>query len=153
MSIDIEVPVSSLKKMDDWKRLILVTAGQKAVEAAVARTPARGQGPYATGYMRDHIRGQMTGYDEFTIFCSAPYGMYVEFGTGPKGKASGHVKDFQDDPQLNMKYHTGEVLVTRSGGQLLDEPYVRHTQGMYAAPFMRPALLEGAKWIAKLMNP
>lgn len=152
MELKVRFTPQAQADLEDKFKFILEAAGQKAVEAAVERAPARGEGPYATGMMRERIRGQVTGDDEFTLFCPVGYGVFVEFGTGPKGQASGAVPEFPDDPQPAMHYHSGEVLVTRANGVLLDKPYVRHTQGMYAAPFMRPALLEGVKWIKKLIE-
>ena len=152
MELKVEFTPEAQAALQEKFKFVLEAAGQKAVEAAVERAPARGEGPYATGLMRERIRGQMTGDNEFTLFCPAGHGIFVEFGTGPKGQVSGAWPDFPDDPQPSMHYHNGEVLVTRAGGHMLDQPYIRHTQGMYASPFMRPALLEGVKWIKKLLE-
>lgn len=152
MELKVEFTPSARTQLDERFKFILEAAGQKAVEAAIERAPARGEGPYATGLMRERIRGQRTGDTEFTIFCPVGHGIFVEFGTGPKGKMSGAWAEFPNDPQPLMSYHDGEVMVTRAHGRLLEQPYVRHTQGMYAAPFMRPALLEGLKWLTKLLD-
>ena len=127
-------------------------AAIKALEAAIERAPAAGQTPYSTGQMRQSLRVQKTDDLEYTLFCPMSYGIYVEFGTGPRGKATGAVAEFENDPYSEISYHTGEVLVTRSRGRILDEPYIRHTQGMEAQPFLRPALLEGVKWLKKLLE-
>ena len=130
----------------------LQVAAIKAFEAAVERAPAAGEGPYSTGQMRQSIRVQKTGDLEYTLFCPMPYGVFVEFGTVPRGKATGKVEGFENDPYDSISYHSGEVLVTRSRGNILSEPYVRHTQGMEAQPFMRPALMEGVEWLKKLLS-
>ena len=36
--------------------------------------------------------------------------------------------------------------------ELLDEPYIRRTQGMVAQPFLRPALLRGIEVIKELLD-
>ena len=150
VEVKFSVPVTSTQELEKKFQSILQVAAQKAYETAVERAPAAGQGPYSTGQMRQSIRLQKTGDYEYTIFCPMPYGVYNEFGTGPRGKATGAMPEFPDDPVIS--YHGGEVLVTRWRGRILDEPYIRHTQGMEAQPFMRPALLEGVKRLRELMN-
>lgn len=130
----------------------LEVAAIKAWEAAVERTPAANETPYATGQLRQSLRFQKTGELEYTIFCPASYGIYLEFGTGPKGSATGAMPEYPNDPYPEISYHEGEVYVTRWRGQLLDEPIIRHTQGMEAQPFLRPALLVGVDWIKKLLG-
>ena len=149
MNLDVKVNIDKFKKdLDD----ILEVAAVKAWETAVARTPAAGQTPYANGQLRQSLRFQKTGPLEYTIFCPVSYGAYVEFGTGPKGRATGKVEEFPNDPYPLIDYHNGEVLVTRWKGELLDPPVIRHTQGMEAQPFLRPALLEGVEWLKKLLS-
>lgn len=152
MNIEIKFDVEQSQKLDRKLQDILQVAAVKALEVAVERTPARGETPYASGQLRESLRVAKTGEFEYTIFCPMPYGMFVEFGTGPRGKATGAVPEFPDDPQVNVTYHTGEVLVTRHRGKLLDTPYIRHTQGMNANSFLRYALLEGVSWIKKLID-
>ena len=149
MNLDVKVNIDKFKKdLDD----ILEVAAVKAWETAVARTPAAGQTPYANGQLRQSLRVQKTGPLEYTIFCPVSYGAYVEFGTGPKGRATGKMEGFPNDPYPLIDYHNGEVLVTRWKGELLDPPVIRHTQGMEAQPFLRPALLEGVEWLKKLLS-
>lgn len=130
----------------------LEVAAIKAWEKAVELTPASGQSKYSQGQLRQSLRVQQTGELEYTIFCPVGYGLFVEFGTGPKGQATGGVEGFENDPHDSMHYHSGEVLVTRWGGQILDTPIVRHTQGMEAQPFLRPALLEGVRVFKDLLK-
>lgn len=152
MNLEISIPVSTI---DRWRQDLqdkLEIAAVRAWETAVERTPAAGETPYSTGQLRQSLRFQKTGDLEYTIFCPVPYGAFVEFGTGPRGRFTGAVPAFPGDPQPTLHYHSGEVLVTRSRGRLLDEPYIRHTEGMVAQPFLRPALLEGLKVFIDLVN-
>ena len=149
----IEISISSNETAEQLRkrlRNIMQVAAIKALETAVERTPAAGEGPYSTGQLRQSLRVQETGDLEFEIFVPMGYGMFLEFGTGPRGRASGSMPNFPNDPNIN--YHTGEVLVTRHKGQLLEEPYIRHTQGMEAQPFLRPALLRGVEVLKELLG-
>lgn len=148
MPIEIKVNAEKFAKNLDN---ILEVAAVKAWEAAVARTPAAGQTEYSTGQLRQSLRFQKTGDREYSILCPRGYGVFLEFGTGPKGHATGAFPEFPDDPYSGIQYHTGEVFVTRWRGQLLDPPRIRHTQGMEAQPFMRPALLIGVEYLRKLL--
>lgn len=136
------------KNLEDKLEVAAVRGWEKAVQL----TPAAGQSPYSTGRLRQSLRYQKTGDMEYTFFCPVPHGVYLEFGTGPRGKATGAMPEFENDPQPGLSYHTGEVLVTRARGQILDEPYIRHTQGMEAQPFMRPALMEAIKVFEELLK-
>lgn len=130
----------------------LQVAAVKAFEAAVERTPAAGETPYATGQLRQSLRVAKTGDFEYTIFCPREYGVFLEFGTGPRGQATGAVPEFENDPYNGIRYHTGEVIVTRRNHRLLDTPYIRRTQGMEAQPFIRPALLYGLQVFRNMMQ-
>ncbi len=125
-------------------------AAIKALEAAVERTPAAGETEYSTGQLRQSIRVQRVEDLEFELAVPMPYGIFLEFGTGPRGAATGRMPEFPNDPDIS--YHSGEVLVTRHRGELLDEPYIRRTQGMIAQPFLRPALLRGIEVIKELLD-
>lgn len=149
MSLEVKVNIENFSRDLEQK---LEVAAIKAWEAAVERTPAANETPYSTGQLRQSLRVQKTGDLEYTLYAPKAYGVYVEFGTGPKGRATGSMPDFPDDPYPTIDYHNGEVFVTRWRGQLLDEPFIRHTQGMEAQPFMRPALLEGVEWLRKLLS-
>lgn len=140
---------------DRWQKGLedkLQVAAIRGYEKAVELSPAAGESPYSTGYMRQSIRVQKTGDLEYTIFSPARHSIFMEFGTGPKGRATGAVAEFPQDPQPTMRYHNGEVLVTRSGGRILNEPYIRRTQGMEAQPFIRPALLEALRVFKELLK-
>lgn len=63
----------------------LQVAAVKALEAAVERTPAASETPYSTGQLRQSLRVAKTGDLEYTIFCLRDYGVFLEFGTGPRG--------------------------------------------------------------------
>lgn len=130
----------------------LEVAAIKAWEAAVERAPAAGETPYSTGQMRQSIRVQKTGEWEYSLLCPQSYGVFVEYGTGPRGKATGAIEEYPNDPYSSINYHEGEVLVTRHRGRILDQPYIRRTLGMEAQPFMRTAILEGKKWLDKLLT-
>lgn len=152
MKIEVTITPQQLQR---WKSSLedkLEVAAVKGWETAVERTPAAGETPYSTGQLRQSLRYQKTGDLEYTLFCPQSYGVFLEFGTGPKGKATGGMPEFPEDPQPNLPYHSGEVLVTRSRGRILDEPYIRHTQGMEAQPFMRPALLKAIEVLKKLLQ-
>lgn len=153
MQIKLDIKPEDIKEMDKLLAQKLEVAAVKAYEAAVERTPARGETPYSTGQLRQSLRVAKTGELEYTIFCPMAYGIFLEFGTGPRGAATGAVPEMGDaDPYGQITYHSGEVLVTRHNHQLLDEPYVRHTQGMEAQPFLRPALLHGYEVLKDLMK-
>lgn len=152
MEIKISLPLQALKQWNESLEQKLQVAAVKAWETAVERTPAAMEGPYSTGFLRQSIRVQKTGDKEYTLISPAGHSMFLEFGTGPKGRASGAVPEFENDPQPGISYHTGEVFVTRHAGRLLDQPYIRLTQGMYAQPFIRPALLEGMRVLKELLS-
>lgn len=152
--MELKIAISK-DQIERWKKSLqdkLEIAAVKGWEAAVERTPAAGETPYATGQLRQSLRFQKTGDYEYTIFCPSPYGVFLEFGTGPLGRATGAMPDFPNDPQPSLSYHNGEVLVTRHNGVLLDEPYIRHTQGMVAQPFLRPALLRAVEVLVDLLK-
>lgn len=129
---------------------VMEVAAIKALEAAVERTPAAGESKYSTGQLRQSIRVQNVAELEFELYVPMNYGYFLEFGTGPRGSATGRMPEFPDDP--NISYHSGEVLVTRRRGELLEEPYIRYTQGMAAQPFLRPALIRGVEVIKELLK-
>lgn len=131
-------------------RNIMEVAGIKAYEYAVERTPARGESRYSTGQLRESIRMEMVADNEVMLWSPARYTHFVEFGTGPRGQLTGRMPQFPNDPVIT--YHGGEVIVTRHRGQLLTTPYIRHTQGMEAQPFLRPALLRGVEVIKELLS-
>ena len=152
MELKIKIPQKSLEALKQDLENRLQVAAIKGWERAVELTPAAGETQHSTGQLRQSLRVQKTGDLEYTRFCPMDYGIFVEFGTGPRGRATGSVSEFENDPQPSISYHTGEVLVTRHNGQLLDEPYIRHTQGMQAQPFLRPALLYAIKTFIDLMK-
>lgn len=153
VSQPIEIKVLSTDTAEALRRKVknvMEVAAIKALEAAVERTPAAGESPYSTGQLRQSIRVQKVSDMEFELYVPMHYAYYLEFGTGPRGAASGKVPEFPNDPVIT--YHSGEVLVTRRNGSLLDEPYIRKTQGMKAQPFLRPALLRGVEVIKELLE-
>lgn len=153
MQIKLEIKPEDINAMDKLLAQKLEVAAVKAYEAAVERTPARGETPYSTGRLRESLRLAKTGELEYTIFCPMAYGIFLEFGTGPRGAATGAVPELGEaDPYRQISYHSGEVIVTRHNHRVLDEPYIRHTQGMEAQPFLRPALLHGYKVFKDLMK-
>lgn len=119
------------KSLQDKLEIATVKGWEKAVELA----PAAGETPHSTGQLRQSLRFQRVGDFEYEIVCPMNYGTFLEFGTGPRGQMTGGMPEFPNDPQPELQYHNGEVLVTRSNGMLLDEPYIRHTLGMIAQPF------------------
>ena len=149
----VEISVKPTETISQFKRKIknaMEVAAIKALEAAVERTPAAGETPYSTGQLRQSIRVQRVEDLEFELAVPMAYGIFLEFGTGPRGAATGRMPEFPNDPVIN--YHAGEVLVTRHKGQLLEEPYIRRTQGMEAQPFLRPALLRGIEVLKELLD-
>lgn len=152
MEIKVNLTAQDLQGLRSSLEQKLQVAAVKAFEAAVERTPAAGETPYATGQLRQSLRVAKTGDMEYTIFCPREYGVFLEFGTGPRGQATGAVPEFENDPYNSIQYHTGEVIVTRHNHRLLDTPYIRRTQGMEAQPFLRPALLYGLQVFRKLMQ-
>lgn len=152
MKIEISLNQQQLNQLKEDLENKLQVAAVKGWEKAVELTPAAGESKYSTGQLRQSIRVQKTGDLEYSYFAPQGYAAFVEFGTGPRGKATGAMPNFENDPQPKISYHNGEVFVTRKGGQLLDEPYIRHTLGMEAQPFMRPALIEAAKVLKELLK-
>ena len=153
LSSQVEISVSPTETASQLKKRlkdIMEVAAIKALEAAVERTPAAGETPYSTGQLRQSIRVRRVEDLEFELAVPMPYGIFLEFGTGPRGAATGRMPEFPNDPVIS--YHSGEVLVTRHRGELLDEPYIRRTQGMVAQPFLRPALLRGIEVIKELLD-
>lgn len=146
---NIEVNSEAMKKMLES---ILQVAAQRGWEEMVERLPARNETPYSTGRLRESIRYEKTGPTEYTFYAQMPYAVYVEFGTGPKGRATGAVPQFPDDPQDRIFYHTGEVIVVRYRGRLLESPVIRYTQGMEARPFIRPALIIAVEQLRNLLK-
>ena len=152
MELNINFSQSSLNKFKQDLADKLEVAAVKGWEAMVERAPAAGEGPYSTGQLRQSIRFQKTADNEYTFYVPMSYGVFVEFGTGPKGRATGAVPDFPNDPQPSMSYHDGQVLVTRYKGHIFEQPHIRKTQGMSAQPFVRPGLLEAVKVFENLMK-
>lgn len=130
-------------------RHIMEVAGIKAYEHAVERTPARGESKYSSGQLRESIRMEMVSDNEVMLWSPARHSMFLEYGTGPRGQATGAMPEYPEDAVIS--YHQGEVIVTRHRGRLLDVPYIRHTRGMEAQPFMRPALLRGFEVLKELL--
>lgn len=151
MKIDVKFDVKAFDKQLEQK---LQVAAVKAYEVAVERAPAAMEGPYSTGKMRQSIRFQKTGKLEYTIFCPMPYGIYNEFGTGPRGSRTGRwvELDAKNDPFFGIKYHSGVVGITHYRDHMFVFPRERHTEGMQAQPFLRPALVAGLEWIKKLLS-
>ena len=152
MEIVVTLKPEDIRGMESSLDKKLQVAAVKALEAAIERTPAAGETPYSTGQLRQSLRLAKTGTLEYTIFCPREYGIFLEFGTGPRGRATGKVEGLENDPYDDIAYHSGEVIVTRANHQLLDEPYIRHTQGMEAQPFLRPAILYGYEVLKELMK-
>lgn len=153
ISSPVEISVKPTETISQFKKRlknIMEVAAIKALEAAVERTPAAGETPYSTGQLRQSIRVRRVEDLEFELAVPMAYGIFLEFGTGPRGAATGRMEEFPNDPVIT--YHTGEVLVTRHRGRLLDEPYIRRTQGMVAQPFLRPALLRAIEVIKELLD-
>jgi hypothetical protein len=146
---DVKIDSSAmLKKCQD----MLQVAAMRGREEMVERLPARGQTPYSTGRLRESVRFEQTGPLEYMYYVQQSYGIYLEFGTGPKGQATGAVPEFPNDPQPSIAYNGGEVLVTRWRGRLLTIPIVRHTMGMEAQPYVRPALVMAMDLLRKLLS-
>lgn len=150
-SVDIIIsPRETADALRERVKNVMEVAAIKALEAAVERTPAAGETPYSTGQLRQSIRVQRVEDLEFELVVPRGYGIFLEFGTGPRGAATGKMPEFPNDPVI--EYHSGEVLVTRHKGKLLEEPYIRRTQGMEAQPFLRPALLRGIEVLKELLE-
>lgn len=140
----LEYKITDIKVTKGFEELannILQVAAQRGLEEMVERLPARGEGPYSTGRLRESARMEKTGNLQYTYYVQMPYATFVEFGTGPRGQMTGAWPEFPNDPQPGIHYHEGEVLVTRFRGRFLEVPYIRHTQGMDAQPFIRPGLI------------
>lgn len=153
LNSQVDISISSTETASQLKKRlkdIMEVAAIKALEAAVERAPAAGETQYSTGQLRQSIRVRRVEDLEFELAVPMAYGIFLEFGTGPKGAATGKMDEFPNDPVIT--YHAGEVLVTRHRGELLDEPYIRRTQGMVAQPFLRPALLRGIEVIRELLD-
>lgn len=118
--MDLKIKLTSLKidssGFKDKCAQALEVAAMRGREEMVERLPAAGQTPYATGQLRQSIRFEKSADNEYTYAVPMGYGIFVEFGTGPRGAATGAVPGFPNDPQPDMTYHNGEVLVTRWRG-------------------------------------
>lgn len=136
-----------IEKIDRDAKYAVQAAGIRMLETARERTPRAGQ-HYATGALGNSLR--ITNPDEFTVQLSAgvPYAIYNEYGTGPKGSATGEyeVKDMDGRivPQQPINYHPGFYI--RTDGTKVN------TQGMEAHPFLRPALQAGVNELQKALN-
>lgn len=154
MRMEIRFTQQELNALRNNLQDILEVSAVRAYETAVERAPASGQGRYSTGQMRQAIRLDKTGEMEWTILSPMPYSIFVEFGTGPRGRATGRrdVEEFENDPYYSIDYHGGEVEVTRWRGQLLKEPFIRRTEGMEARSFLRKGLLVGYEELKRLLS-
>lgn len=85
MEIKVSLTEQDLQSLHSSLEKKLQVAAVKAFEAAVERTPAAGVTPYSTGQLRQSLRVAKTGNLEYTIFCPRDYGVFLEFGTGPRG--------------------------------------------------------------------
>lgn len=153
--MDIKLTMKDVKVqsgLEDMAKHCLQIAATKGWEQMVARLPAASQTKYSTGQLRMSTRVEKTGDKEYTYYVQMPYGIYVEFGTGPKGRETGAWPEFPNDPYPSISYHQGEVLVTRWRGRMLEVPYVRHTQGMVAQPFLRPGLVYAMDFLIELLK-
>ena len=138
---------AAIEKIDRDAKYALQVAGIRMLETARENTPRAGQ-HYATGALGDSLR--ISNPDQFTVQLSAgvPYAIYNEYGTGPKGKATGDypVKDMDGRlvPQQPINYHPGFYI--RTDGTKV------YTQGMDAHPFIRPALQVGVNELQNALN-
>lgn len=136
-----------IEKIDRDAKYALQAAAIRMLETARERTPRAGQ-KYATGALGNSLR--ITNPDEFTVQLSAgvPYAIYMEYGTGPKGRATGAypVRDMEGKEvfQPEIKYHTGFYI--RTDGTKVN------TQGMDAHPYLRPALQAGVDELQKALD-
>ena len=136
-----------LQKIDRDAEYALQAAGIRMLETARERTPRAGQ-KYATGALGNSLR--ISNPDRFTVQLSAgvPYAIYMEYGTGPKGKATGAypVRDMEGKEvyQPEIHYHGGFYI--RTDGTKVN------TQGMDAHPYIRPALQAGVNELQKALN-
>lgn len=127
-----------LEKIDRDAQYALQAAGIRMLETARELTPRAGQ-HYATGALGDSLR--ISNPDPFTVQLSAgvPYAIYNEYGTGPKGAATGDYQvtnmEGRQVEQMPVSYHPGFYI--RTDGTKVN------TQGMEAHPFIRPALQAG----------
>lgn len=119
-------------------------AAQQVVAQAVTDVEAyaREYAPTRTGALRASITSWVDGSGlTGVISASAPYALFVEFGTGTRGEFPGQMIT------IRPKSPNGMLKWTGSDGKTHYAKVV-HSPGMKARPFMRPGLTDAIDALA-----
>jgi HK97 gp10 family phage protein len=121
-----------MKKLDELSANV-ENGKRKAIQngCAAIRDQAKLNAPKDTGALRNSIK-YTASQDEGVVRVSSDYGVYVEFGTGPKGQAD-HAGI---DPKARPSY-APKGWVYKGGDDSL-----HYTEGMPARPYLYPAVAE-----------
>ena len=109
-----------------------------------------------TGYLLSKIDGYYSPtLNAGLIFCDCNYAVFVEFGTGVKGKASPYVG--QAMTQVGYQYMGGTTYVTTKDGRIgwyypADDGTWKFTEGMPSRPFMYETALELKQKLDKIVK-
>lgn len=132
-------------RLDKDAQYALQAAGVRMLETAREGTPRRGQ-KYATGQLGDSLRIDVSVPGKVTLFAGTDHAIFNEYGTGPRGQASGQYPvEGWKEPQ--MQYHGGVVLRRNKSGTVSEV----HTMGMQARPYIRPAVEAGIAELKKAL--
>ena len=110
---------------------LLESAGDEIVAEAMSTVRVK------TGTLKNSITKQSTKL-RVVVGPAAPYGVFIEYGTGTKGEFPGSMYEILPK--------NGSVLKFRVGNKVVYARSVKHP-GIKAHPFMRPA---AEKWVQSL---
>lgn len=109
-----------------------------------------------TGYLLSKIDGYYSPtLNAGFIYCDCDYAVFVEFGTGVKGKASPYTG--QAMAQVGYQYMGGTTYVTTKDGRIgwyypADDGTWKFTEGMPSRPFMYETALELRQMLDKIVK-
>lgn len=139
---------TALEKLEKDAEMAIQAAGVRMLETARERVPRKGQ-HYATGELADSLRLDVSQPGKAIVFAGVPHAIYNEFGTGPKGAATGDYSVPGVSTSFNPQYHRGVVKrYIKRTGQITEVK----TEGMDAHPYLRPALEAGIAEFKKAMK-
>ena len=140
----------TLLGVDSLKAKLTNIANAKAVEEAVnqatlmVHAQAKLLAPVDTGALAGSIHQNVSRHGSEIIgkvYTNLSYAVYVEFGTGSKGKGT------YDNPNVTPTYRDTPWVYTPNGGE--DFYY---TEGQVAQPYMYPALKMNEKKIKAMIQ-
>jgi HK97 gp10 family phage protein len=138
---------TAIKKIEQDAQFALQAAGIRMLETARERVPRRGQ-HLATGALAESLRLDVSVPGIAAVYAGVPHAIYNEFGTGPRGAATGAYDVPEVLTNFIPTYHQGTVRAyIKRTGKIIEY----NTQGMDAHPFMRPALEAGIAELRKAL--